>query len=108
MKESKDKITKASQERSSSLGLSVTPFSRQRVTTRSTSAAAAAAAAAASERPRTRAKPLEKDRERAKAGARPPERDRAKPGSKPLVERGRPAARPHPVRKTVIPGEKGL
>ncbi|KAM4618723.1 zinc finger C3H1 domain-containing protein isoform 2-T2 [Polymixia lowei] len=109
MKESKDRITKASQEKSSNSGPSAPLPGRQRVTTRSVSSAAA------SERTRTRSKTLERDRERAKAGARPPERvrvnpperERAKPGSKAPVDRGRMPAKPHSTRKIISPGEKG-
>ncbi|XP_071376359.1 zinc finger C3H1 domain-containing protein-like isoform X3 [Centroberyx affinis] len=116
MKESKDRITKASQEKSSASGPGPgpAPSGRQRVTTRSASFAAAAAAA---ERTRTRSKPLERERDRPKAGARPPERDREranalererpKPGSKPPMERGRPPAKPHLAKKMISPGEKG-
>ncbi|KAM3870108.1 zinc finger C3H1 domain-containing protein [Diretmus argenteus] len=118
MKESKDRITRASQEKSSSSSPSAASPSKQRVTTRS----ASSATAAASERTRTRSKLLERDWDRAKAGARPPERDREranasererpkpgfkpgfKPGLKPHVERGRTPAKPHMARKTMIPG----
>ncbi|XP_045894569.1 zinc finger C3H1 domain-containing protein-like isoform X3 [Micropterus dolomieu] len=109
MKKSKDRITKAVQEKSSSSG--ATPPSRQRVTTRSASAAAAAAAtaaAAAADRSRTRSKPLERDRDRTKTGPRPPDRERPKPspkpGPKPPLERGRTPGKPHVGKKMISPG----
>ncbi|XP_076027107.1 zinc finger C3H1 domain-containing protein-like, partial [Genypterus blacodes] len=109
MKESKDRITKASQEKTSSAGpAAVAPPSRQRVTTRSASSAAAL------ERSRTRSKPLERDRDRPKAGARSqerdrdrpnvPDRERPKPGPKSPLERGRTPAKPHQGKKLISPG----
>lgn len=116
MKKSKDRITRAAQEKNSGPGLSPAPLSRQRVTTRS--AAAAAAAAAVADRNRTRSKPLERDRDRNKAGPRPPDRDRErlperdrpkqspKPGPKGPLERGRTLGKPHLTKKIISPGEK--
>lgn len=117
MKKSKDRITKAVQERSSSSGPSPrapTP-GRTRVTTRSASSSAAAAAAAAADRSRTRSKPLDRDRDRAKIGPRPsdrdrpPERDRPKQSLKPVPrtgqERGRNPGKPHVTKKILSPGE---
>ncbi|XP_039988111.1 zinc finger C3H1 domain-containing protein-like isoform X2 [Xiphias gladius] len=113
MKKSKDRITRAAQEKNSGPGLSPAPLSRQRVTTRS--AAAAAAAAAVADRNRTRSKPLERDRDRNKAGPRPPDRDRErlperdrpkqspKPGPKGLLERGRTLGKPHLTKKIISP-----
>nr|XP_033490831.1 zinc finger C3H1 domain-containing protein-like isoform X2 [Epinephelus lanceolatus] len=117
MKKSKDRITKAVQEKSSSSGAAA-PLSRQRVTTRSasTAAAAAAAAAATADRSRTRSKPLERERDRTKSGSRaadrdrerPQERDRPKaspkPGPKAPPERGRAPGKPHAAKKMISPG----
>lgn len=113
MKESKNRITKASQGKNSNLSSGATLSSRQRVTTRSASSAAATAA----ERPRTRSKPLERERDRAKVGTRPPDRDRErvnalererpKPSGKPPMERGRTPAKPHMTKKMMNPGESG-
>lgn len=121
MKRSKDRITKATQEKTSSSGPGATPPSRQRVTTRSASSSAAAAAATAVvDRTRTRSKPLERDRDRAKTGAKPPERDRERI-SGPERERLRPSPKPRLrsqverartpgatyMTKKINPGEKG-
>lgn len=120
MKKSKDRITKAVQEKSSSSGTAA-PLSRQRVTTRSasTAAAAAAAAAATADRSRTRSKPLERERDRTKSGSRaadrdrerPQERDRPKaspkPGPKAPPDRGRAPGKPHAAKKMISPGETG-
>lgn len=110
MKESKDRISKASQEKTFSSGPGAAPPSRQRVTTRSASTAAAL------ERSRTRSKALERDRDRAKAGARSqerdrdrpnaPERERPKPGPKSPLERARTPAKSHQGKKVINPGEE--
>ncbi|XP_018544562.1 zinc finger C3H1 domain-containing protein isoform X2 [Lates calcarifer] len=116
MKKSKDRITRASQEKSSGPGSGpgpgTAPPGRQRVTTRSASSAAAAAA----ERNRTRCKPAERDRDRTKTGPRAPDRDRErlperdrpkqspKPGPKSPLERGRTPGKPHMTKKVISPG----
>lgn len=99
MRRSKERITKAAQEKSSGPGAAAP--ARQRVTTRS-----ASTAAAATERSRTRSKAQDRDRERNKPGPRPQDRDRPKPGPKagpkgPL-ERARPPGKAH---KKISPGE---
>ncbi|CAL8296963.1 unnamed protein product [Boreogadus saida] len=96
MKESKERITKASQDKNLGMIPGNATLGRPRVTTRSASTAAAA------ERARTRVMPLERARERARsaartAAARPavrtPGRPAAKPGLRPpaarLMDRGR-------------------
>ncbi|KAK2842859.1 hypothetical protein Q5P01_013059 [Channa striata] len=114
MKKSKDRITKATQERSSSSGpgAGAAAPGRQRVSTRSASAAAASAA----DRNRTRSRPLERDRDRSKNGPRPPDRDRdrlperdrpkqsPKPGPKAAQERGRTPGKPPMSKKIISPG----
>ncbi|XP_071317658.1 zinc finger C3H1 domain-containing protein-like isoform X2 [Trachinotus anak] len=113
MKKSKDRITRAAQEKNSGPGSGpgpgTTPPSRQRVTTRSVTSAAA-------DRSRTRCKPLERDRDRTKTGPRPPDRDRErlperdrpkqspKPGPKAPLERGRTPGKPHMTKKMISPG----
>ncbi|XP_067090888.1 zinc finger C3H1 domain-containing protein-like isoform X1 [Osmerus mordax] len=92
MKESKERIAKASQEKSASP--SAGPPDRGRVTTRSASSAAAERAKALA-KPQERAKVLAKPQERAKAGARAP------------GERGKGPAKPQAGRKGVNPGDKG-
>lgn len=109
MKKSKDRITKAVQERSSSSNPKAPTPGRARVTTRSASSAAAA------DRNRARSKPLNRDRDRAKTGPRPtdrdrlPERDRPKQSPKPVSkaaqERGRTPGKPHVTKKMNSPGE---
>ncbi|XP_067348930.1 zinc finger C3H1 domain-containing protein-like isoform X3 [Channa argus] len=113
MKKGKDRITKATQERSA--GARAPTPSRQRVTTRSASSASAAPATAA-DRNRTRSKPLDRDRDRGKNGPRPldrdrdrlPERDRPKqspkPGPKAAQERGWTPGKPHVAKKVISPG----
>ncbi|XP_074489390.1 zinc finger C3H1 domain-containing protein isoform X1 [Sebastes fasciatus] len=109
MKKSKDRITKAVQEKSSVSG--ATPPSRQRVTTRSASVAAAAAAAA--ERNRMGSRLLDRNRDRTKTVPRPEDRDRErpkaspKPGPKAPLERGRGPGKGHLAKKMISPGEKG-
>ncbi|XP_040894448.1 zinc finger C3H1 domain-containing protein-like isoform X2 [Toxotes jaculatrix] len=116
MKKSKDRITRAAQEKTSAPGSGpgpgAAPPSRQRVTTRSASSAAAAAAAA--ERNRTRSKLLERDRDRPKTGPRPPDRERLperdrpkqspKPGPKAPLDRSRTPGKPHMAKKMISPG----
>ncbi|XP_005936966.2 zinc finger C3H1 domain-containing protein [Haplochromis burtoni] len=96
MRRSKERITKATQEKSSGPGAA--PPARQRVTTRS-----ASTAAAATERSRTRSKPQDRDRERNKTGPRPQDRDRLKPcpkaGPKGPLERARPPGKAHITKK---------
>ncbi|XP_030587231.1 zinc finger C3H1 domain-containing protein isoform X2 [Archocentrus centrarchus] len=111
MRKSKDRITKAAQEKNP--GPAAAPPTRQRVTTRSTSSATAAAAAI--ERSRTRSKPQDRDRDRTKAGPRPPDRDRErvpererpkltpKAGPKPPLERGRTPGKAR-ITKKISPG----
>lgn len=103
MKRSKDRITKAAQEKSSGSGPGAAAPSRQRVTTRSASSAAAAA-----ERSRTRSKPLDRDRDRIKTGPRPADRDRPKPspklGPKAPLDRARTPGKPHVTKKMISPG----
>ncbi|XP_034390023.1 zinc finger C3H1 domain-containing protein-like isoform X2 [Cyclopterus lumpus] len=94
MKTSKERITKAVQEKSSA------PPSRQRVTTRSASAAAAATAA---ERFRPRSKPLDRDRDRTKTGPRPPDRDRERPKASPKPGPKAPG-KLHVAKKITSPG----
>ncbi|XP_069384497.1 zinc finger C3H1 domain-containing protein-like [Paralichthys olivaceus] len=107
MKKSKDRITRATQEKKSvpDSGPGAAPASRQRVTTRSVSSAAAAAAA---QRNRARSKPLDRDRDRTKTAPRPPERDRPKqspkPGPKAPQDRGRTPGKPHVTKKMISPG----
>ncbi|CAB1414938.1 unnamed protein product [Pleuronectes platessa] len=105
MKKSKDRITRAAQEKKSGPSPGAAPATRQRVTTRSVSSAAAAAAA---QRNRARARPLDRDRDRTKIGNRPPERDRLKqspkPGPKALQDRGRTPGKPHMTKKMISPG----
>lgn len=115
MRKSKDRITKAAQEKNQ--GPAATPLTRQRVTTRS--ASSATAAAAAMDRTRTRSKPQDRDRDRTKAGPRPadrerervPERERPKPspkaGPKPPLERGRTPGKAR-ITKKISPGETGV
>lgn len=105
MKKSKDRITKAVQERSSSSvpGPGSPVPGKQRVTTRSASSAATA------DRSRTRSKLMDRDRDRAKTGPRPPERDRPKQSPK-LVpkaaqERGWTPGKPRSTKKMISPGE---
>ncbi|XP_026220745.1 zinc finger C3H1 domain-containing protein isoform X2 [Anabas testudineus] len=104
MKKSKDRITKAVQERSSSSvpGPGSPVPGKQRVTTRSASSAATA------DRSRTRSKLMDRDRDRAKTGPRPPERDRPKQSPK-LVpkaaqERGWTPGKPRSTKKMISPG----
>lgn len=101
MRRSKERITKATQEKSSGPGAA--PPARQRVTTRS-----ASTAAAATERTRTRSKPQDRDRERNKTGPRPQDRDSLKPcpkaGPKGPLERARPPGKAH-ITKKISPGE---
>ncbi|XP_054865361.1 zinc finger C3H1 domain-containing protein isoform X2 [Amphiprion ocellaris] len=101
MKKSKERITKAVQDKSSGSGSGpgAAGPGRQRVTTRSASSAAAA------ERNRTRSNPVDRDRERTKTGTRLPERDRDRP--KPPLDWGRVPGKPHVPKKVVSPGETG-
>uniref|UniRef100_A0A3Q1BV50 Putative zinc-finger domain-containing protein n=1 Tax=Amphiprion ocellaris TaxID=80972 RepID=A0A3Q1BV50_AMPOC len=98
MKKSKERITKAVQDKSSGSGSGpgAAGPGRQRVTTRSASSAAAA------ERNRTRSNPVDRDRERTKTGTRLPERDRDRP--KPPLDWGRVPGKPHVPKKVVSPG----
>ncbi|KAM9377364.1 zinc finger C3H1 domain-containing protein isoform 2-T2 [Pholidichthys leucotaenia] len=126
MKRSKDRITKATQEKNSSSSSTTTTTtiassvsvvhakpptpSRQRVT-RSASAAAAAAATTTSDRSRTRSKPEDRDRDRTKTGARDrdrlPDRGRPKqspkPGPRSLQDQSRTPVKPHMTKK-ISPG----
>ncbi|XP_017297244.1 zinc finger C3H1 domain-containing protein isoform X3 [Kryptolebias marmoratus] len=101
MKRSKDRIIKASQDRTSSSasGSGAAPADRQRVTTRSASSAAAAAAAAAD---RSRSKPTDRDR------TRPADRDRPKqspkPGPRVLPDRARTPGKPRSTKNLISPG----
>ncbi|CAI5668430.1 unnamed protein product [Oreochromis niloticus] len=99
MRRSKERITKAAQEKSSGPGAAL--HARQRVTTRS------ASSAAATERSRTRSKPQDRDRERNKTGPRPQNRDRPKPspkaGPKAPLERARTPGKAH-ITKKISPG----
>lgn len=103
MRRSKERITKAAQEKSSGPGAAL--HARQRVTTRS------ASSAAATERSRTRSKPQDRDRERNKTGPRPQNRDRPKPspkaGPKAPRERARTPGKAH-ITKKISPGETGV
>ncbi|CAL8358848.1 unnamed protein product [Lota lota] len=89
MKESKERITKASQDNSSGVIPGNATLGRPRVTTRSASTAAAA------ERARTRVMPLERARERARSAARTAAtRPAARTPGRPAARTpGRPAAR---------------
>ncbi|KAK0137109.1 Zinc finger C3H1 domain-containing protein [Merluccius polli] len=100
MKESKERITKASQDKSSGVIPGNASPGRPRVTTRSASTAAAA------ERARTRVMPLERARERARSAARTPGRPAARTAGRPAARTaGRPAAKPA-VRPAVRPIER--
>uniref|UniRef100_A0A3B3DNC9 Zinc finger C3H1-type containing n=1 Tax=Oryzias melastigma TaxID=30732 RepID=A0A3B3DNC9_ORYME len=98
MKKTKDRISKAAQDKNSSSEL--TSPTKQRVTTRSASAAAAAAAAT-DRNSRSRSKLAEKDR--TKTRPRPADRERPKQspklGSKAAPARSRTPARPHSSKK---------
>ncbi|XP_062276404.1 zinc finger C3H1 domain-containing protein-like isoform X2 [Scomber scombrus] len=118
MKRSRERITKAVQEKSSSpaaLAAASSSPSRQVRTervTRSTSSAAAAAAAiaAVAERYTRKSKPVERERDRTKTGARAADRDRErlkpslKPGPKSPLERSRAAGKQHMTKKMISPG----
>ena len=93
MKESKERIAKASQEKSAAP--SSGPPDRGRVTTRSASSAAA-----------ERAKALVKPQERAKAGPRASV-ERGTAGVRALGARGKGPAKPQTGRKAVSLGDKG-
>uniref|UniRef100_A0A3P9IIA3 Zinc finger C3H1-type containing n=1 Tax=Oryzias latipes TaxID=8090 RepID=A0A3P9IIA3_ORYLA len=103
MKKSKDRISKAAQDKNSGSGL--TSPTKQRVTTRSASAAAAAAAAT-DRNSRSRSKLA--DKERTKTKPRPADRERPKQspklGSKAAPARSRTPARPHSSKKITGPG----
>lgn len=105
MKKTKDRISKAAQDKNSSSEL--TSPTKQRVTTRSASAAAAAAAAT-DRNSRSRSKLAEKDR--TKTRPRPADRERPKQspklGSKAAPARSRTPARPHSSKKMTSLGEK--
>ncbi|KAF7224923.1 zinc finger C3H1 domain-containing protein isoform X3 [Nothobranchius furzeri] len=105
MKNSKDRITKASQDRTSSStsssGSGAAAPDKQRVITRS---AAAAAAAAAADRSRTRSKAAD----RTTTGPRQADRDRTKqspkPGPRVLPDRARTPGRSHNTKRLISPG----
>lgn len=103
MKRSKDRIVKASQDRtgSSASGSGAAPVDRQRVTTRSASSAAAAAAAA--DRSRTRSKPTDRDRSRPTDREKP--KQSPKPGPRVLPDRARTPGKLRSSKTLTSPGE---
>lgn len=96
MKRSKDRVTKATQEKNGS-----TPAAApsRRITTRSISSSFTPTSTPAGERSKTRPKTLERDR--TKTTSRPSDRERPKGSSKGLQERARTPGKPHLVKRVL-------